>query len=186
MENLISNHWNIVRNRLYDPETLLKVSFMILAILVLSYVPFKNLNFWNFEQTFELKISFGALAHVFLLTFWTPVQKPLNYWQIAQLELNTSFGALAHVFLLTFWKPAQKPHDYWQSARFFLTACTTRPGFSTSIYICNIVNMWYGQCVCILIFHISCCMVNMWSDLDTLMRTNYILYISWELWWWMK
>ena len=43
VENLIPNHWNIIRNRLYDPKTPLKeVSFIILAILVLSYVPFKN------------------------------------------------------------------------------------------------------------------------------------------------
>ena len=88
MENLISNHWNIVRNRFYDPENPLKeVSFMILAILVLSYVPFKNQNFWNFGQKLQLKISFRALAHVFLLTFWTHVQKPLDYLQSAQLGI---------------------------------------------------------------------------------------------------
>ena len=88
MENLISNHWNIVRNRLYVPENPLKeVSFMILAILVLSYVPLKNQKFWNFGHKLQLKISFRALAHVFLLTFWTHVQKPLDYLQSARLDL---------------------------------------------------------------------------------------------------
>ena len=104
MKNLISNHWNIVRNRFYDPENPLKeVSFMILAILVLSYVPFKNQFFGNFGQKLQLKISFRALAHVFLITFWTHVQKPVDYLQSARLDL---FVRLQPVQLVT---PLRRP-----------------------------------------------------------------------------
>ena len=125
------------RNIIYDSRNF---SFIICAIQ--KYI------FFNFGQKLELKISFATLAHDFLLTFWTSVQKPLNYWQSAQLYLFVSLQsvlicAIQKSKILKFWAKIRIEDIIWglgtcislnilntcAKAPWLLTKYTIRPFF---------------------------------------------------------